>query len=108
MEMAIAVFIVSVMMAVVMPHLLGAAKRAQATACEQNQRTLRAALTEYYMLYHAYPQGDALAQEQILESAQLLQSIPKEPSGGNYLIQDSDPNAVVVSCDVHGELGNDP
>lgn len=106
-ELTVAVFVISVMVAVTVPHLLGASQRAQTTACGENQRTIRAALTQYYLLYHAYPSGNTTQQLQILKSQQLLQSIPKEPAGGNYVIQDSDPNNVTVSCDVHGTLGND-
>lgn len=106
MEMVVAVFVVSVMMAVLMPHLLGAGTRAQAAACEMNERTLRAALTEYYMIYHVYPTGDTQAQLQTLKTSQLIESVPKEPSGGNYTISDTDPNNVTVECSVHGILGN--
>jgi len=105
-EMLVAVFVASVMIAVIMPHLLSAGKKAEATACEQNQRTIRAALSEYYLINHAYPTGNTTQQLQTLVSAQLLSSIPKEPTGGNYIIDDSDSNNVVVTCDVHGTLGN--
>lgn len=108
MEMAVAVFIVSVMTAVLVPHLLGAGQRAQAVACEQNQRTIRAALSEYYLIHHAYPQGDTQAQLQTLVQEQLLDAVPDEPSGGQYTISDSDPANVTVSCTVHGELGVHP
>lgn len=104
-ELVIAVFIIAVMIAVVMPHLLGAGKRAQAVACEQNQRIIRAALTEYDLLHHTYPVGTTAEQLQTLLDAQILQSIPSEPDGGHYIIQDSDENQVGVSCDVHGTLG---
>lgn len=105
-EMVVALFIISIMIAVVTPHLLGAGKNAQLVACEQNQRMIRAALTEYELLYHAYPTGSASEQLQTLKQAQLLQSIPVEPDGGHYVITDSDSNNVEVSCDVHGTLGN--
>lgn len=105
MEMVVAVFVMSVMMAVLMPHLLGAGTRAQTTACELNQRTIRAALSEYYMIHHAYPTGDTNTQLQALQASQLIESVPKEPAGGNYVIDDTDPNNVVVSCDIHNTLG---
>jgi prepilin-type N-terminal cleavage/methylation domain-containing protein len=107
MELVVAVFVISVLIAVTMPHLLGASQRAETTACEENQRTIRAALTEYYLLYHTYPSGNSMQQLQTLVSQQLLESIPKDPGGGNYVISDADANNVVVSCDVHGILGND-
>lgn len=105
MEMVVAVFVMSLMMAVLMPHLLGAGTRAQTTACEMNQRTIRAALSEYYMIHHAYPTGDTTTQLQTLQASQLIESVPREPAGGNYLINDSDSNNVVVSCDIHNSLG---
>jgi len=107
MEMVVAVFVVSVMMAVLMPHLLGAGTRAQTTACEMNERTIKAALTEYYMIYHVYPTGDTQEQLQTLRSSQFIESIPKEPAGGNYTISETDLNNVTVECSVHGILGND-
>jgi prepilin-type N-terminal cleavage/methylation domain-containing protein len=107
MEMVVAVLIVSIMLAAIMPHLLGAGQRTEAAACEQNQRTIRAALTEYYMVNHSYPAGNTTQQLQLLKSSQILQSVPTEPSGGNYIINDTDVNNVVVSCSEHGELGND-
>lgn len=104
-EMVISVFIISVMIAVVMPHLMGAGKTAQTVACEQNQRMIRAALTQYDLLYHAYPTGSTMEQLQALKDAQLLQSIPTEPDGGQYIIHDSGVTDVEVTCDVHGTLG---
>lgn len=105
MEMVVAVFVMSVMMAVLMPHLLGAGTRAQATACEMDQRTIRAALTEYYMIHHTYPSGDTEAQLQTLLDTQLIDSIPKEPAGGAFSINDIDVNNVMVTCSIHDALG---
>jgi prepilin-type N-terminal cleavage/methylation domain-containing protein len=104
-ELVVAIFVIAVMAAVVSPHLLGIGQRAQANACEQNQRLIRAALTEYYLIYHKYPDGTADEQLKALRDAQLLQSIPQEPSGGHYVIQETG-NTFEVQCDVHGELGN--
>ncbi|MCL6548768.1 MAG: type II secretion system GspH family protein [Alicyclobacillus sp.] len=108
MEMVIAVFIVSVMMAVLVPHLLGAGQRAEAVACEQDQRTIRAALNEYYLIHHTYPTGDTQTQIRALVQEQLLDSIPVEPSGGQFVISDADPADVTVSCTIHGTLGEQP
>jgi prepilin-type N-terminal cleavage/methylation domain-containing protein len=105
MELVVAIFVIAVMAAVVSPHLLGIGQRAQVNACEQNQRLIRAALTEYYLIYHKYPEGTTEEQLQTLRDAKLLQSIPQEPDGGHYEIQETD-NGVEVQCDVHGELGN--
>ncbi len=107
MEMVVAVFVVSVMTAVLTPHLLGASERAQAAACEQNQRTIRAALTEYYMLHNAYPQGDTQTQLETLKDDKLIESIPSDPGGGTYQIEDADPTHVQVSCSKHLTLPAD-
>lgn len=107
MELVVCVLIISIMTAVLLPHLLGAGKRTEVTACEENQRLIRGALTEYYMVNHSYPNGNSLAQLTTLRDSEILQSIPKDPSGGNYVINDVDMNNVTVSCDVHGMLGND-
>lgn len=106
MEMVVAVFVVAVMIAVVTPHLIGAGSRAKAVACEQNQRMIRAALTEYQLLYNTEPQGNTSQQLQALVDAELLQSIPREPDGGTYIINDTDANQISVSCSIHGELGS--
>ncbi|CAM3797835.1 competence type IV pilus major pilin ComGC [Alicyclobacillus pomorum] len=103
MELVVAVFIVAVMAAVVTPHLLGIGQNAESNACEQNQRMIRAALSEYYLIYHNYPQGTADEQLKTLKDAKLIESIPEEPSGGHYQITETD-GEVEVSCDVHGEL----
>lgn len=105
MELVVSVFIIAVMTAVVTPHLLSAGKRAQTAACEENQRTIRAALSEYDLLYHGYPTGNSMQQLQLLQSSNILTTVPVDPSGGNYVINDSDVNNVQVSCDVDGTLG---
>ncbi|MCL6516170.1 competence type IV pilus major pilin ComGC [Alicyclobacillus sp.] len=104
-EMVVAVFVLAIMMSVVAPHVMGVGKRAEAVACEQNQRDIRAALDEYNLLYHRYPTGNTEEQLQALVDAQLLDSIPREPAGGHYQL-DTTGNAAVVNCDVHGVLGN--
>ncbi|GMA52371.1 hypothetical protein GCM10025857_37280 [Alicyclobacillus contaminans] len=103
-ELVVAVFIVAVMAAIVTPHLLGIGQQAESKACEQNQRMIRAALSEYYLLHHAYPSGTAEEQLSELVQDKLLQSVPQEPSGGHYVITENGDD-VEVSCDVHGELG---
>lgn len=105
MEMVVAVLIVSVMMTVVTPHLISAGKRAERTACEQNQRTIRAALAEYDLLNNNYPSGNSAQQIGALVQSNILASVPKDPAGGNYEINDTDTNNVTVSCDIHGPLG---
>lgn len=105
MEMVVSVLIVSVMIAVVTPHLVGAGKRAEQTACEQNQRTIRAGLAEYELIHGAYPTGNTVEQLDALVAENILASVPKDPAGGNYVVADVDPSNVVVECDVHGQLG---
>jgi len=105
MEMVVAVFVISVMIAVIVPHLLGAGQRAQATACEENQRTIRSALAEYYLINHNYPMGNTTQQFGELVAAQFLSSVPVEPDGGNYVVNETDVNNVYVSCSIHGSLG---
>lgn len=105
-EMMIAVFVISIMIAIVTPQLMSAGQRAQVVACEQNQRMIRGSLDEYYLLNHTYPAGDTNQQLQALVSSQLLSAVPIDPDGGNFIINDTDPNNVVVSSSVDGELGN--
>lgn len=104
-EMVVAVLIVAVMISVITPHLVGAGEQAQKTACEENQRTIRAALAEYELEKGNYPTGTTEEQLNALVSANILASVPQEPSGGNYVINDTDANNVTVSCDVHNQLG---
>ena len=96
-EMMVAVFVVSIMMSVIVPHLLGAGKRAQETATTQNERTIRAAIEEYYLVRHAMPTGDTDAQLNILVQEELLDSVPESPPGESYVISDTDVNNVTVS-----------
>lgn len=104
MELIVAVFVVSVMTAVVLPHLVGISDRANHVACEQNEHTIKSALTEYYLIHDSVPAGDTDLQLQALVQDGLLQSVPAEPSGGVYTINDSDPNHIEVDCSVHGKL----
>ncbi|SFU89595.1 type II secretion system protein GspG [Alicyclobacillus macrosporangiidus] len=104
-EMVVAVLVLAVMMSVVAPHVLGVGQRAESVACEQNQRNIRAALDEYQLMYHKYPAGNSDEQLQALVDAQLLDSVPRDPGGGHYILNTTG-NEVVVTCDVHGELGN--
>lgn len=108
-EMVVALFVVSVVMAITLPNLQVAGVNAAKTGCEGNQRMIRAALTEYYLNEHQFPaettvQGDL----QDLVTAGYLDSIPACPSGGSYIITISaDGTAATVSCTVHGSLGGD-
>ncbi|MCL6637655.1 MAG: type II secretion system GspH family protein [Alicyclobacillus sp.] len=104
-EMVVAVSVLAVMMAVAAPHVVGVGQRAEAVACEQNQRQIRAALAEYQLIYHTYPTGDTNTQLQALVNAQLLDAVPAEPAGGHYQITINGSQAG-VTCDVHGTLGS--
>ncbi len=101
-EMMVAVFVVSVMVSILMPHLLGAGQRAEATATDQTERTIRSSLEEYYLIHHSMPQGNTAAQLNALVADQLLESIPTSPAIGNYLINDGDVNNVSVTVDTSG------
>ncbi|WP_067932980.1 competence type IV pilus major pilin ComGC [Alicyclobacillus kakegawensis] len=85
-EMVVAVSILAVMTAIVAPHVFGIGQHVQAVARSENEKTIEAALNEYYMIYHQYPSGDSQAQLQALKDAQLLDSIPQDPAGGHYVI----------------------
>jgi prepilin-type N-terminal cleavage/methylation domain-containing protein len=106
-EMVIAVLIVSIMVAVVAPRLTGISQQAEETACAENQQTIRAALAEYHLQHHQYPAGNSAEQLQALVDDGLLQSVPKEPSGGTYNIQTTASGDEVVTCSVHGTLDAD-
>ncbi len=106
-EMVVALFIVSVMMAVAIPNLQVAGAHAARTGCEANQRMVRAALTEYYLDHHGYPTDgttDAIVAD--LKQNGYLDSTPTCAAGGTYTITiASDGLSATVSCSSHGELG---
>ena len=107
-EMVVALFIAAVIMAIAIPNLQAAGAKAAVTGCEGNQRMIRAALAEYYMAHHQFPQEATVAGDLAdLKAAGLLQSTPVCPSGGQYIITVSpDGLTATVSCTVHGELGD--
>ena len=107
-EMVVALFIVSVVMAVSLPNLQMAGVHAATIACEGNQRMIRAALTEYYLDNHHYPLDATVTAELAdLKANGYLATIPVCPSGGSYIITVSATGtSVTVSCSDHGELGD--
>lgn len=107
-EMVVALFIVSVVMAVAIPNLQATGLRATQIGCEANQRMLRAALTEYYMTYHQFPQETTVALDIAdLKAAGFLDSTPVCAGGGSYTFTPSaDGQSITVACTVHGELGD--
>ncbi len=106
-EMVVALFIVSVMMAVAIPNLQVAGVNAARTGCEANQRMVHAALTEYYLDHHGYP-SDSTTEAIVADLKQngYLDSTPTCASGGTYTITIApDGLSATVSCSSHGELG---
>jgi len=107
-EMIVALFIVAVVMAIALPNLQAAGVRAAVTGCEGNQQMIRAALSEYYLDHHAYPNETTVAGDLAdLKTGGYLSTTPVCPSGGAYTITVSSDGAnVTVACTVHGELGD--
>jgi prepilin-type N-terminal cleavage/methylation domain-containing protein len=106
-ELAVAVFVISMLIAISLPHLRGTGEKAQKTACEGNQRLLRAQLENYYLTEKGYPTGttDAERLDKMME-LKYLQTRPACPSGGMYEITVSaDQTSATVECSVHGVLG---
>lgn len=106
-ELAVSVFVISVLIAIAMPNLRGAGEKAQKVTCEGNQRLLRGQLENYYLTEKQYPPGTTDADRlKNMQDLGYLQSLPNCPHGGTYLITVSpDRTSVTVSCTVHGELG---
>jgi prepilin-type N-terminal cleavage/methylation domain-containing protein len=105
-ELVVSLFIIATVMAISLPNLRTAAEKAQSTACESNQRLLRAELENYYLDYHVYPSGSSSEIIQTLYNMKYLQSVPVDPDGGIYTVHVSpDGQTVSVSCSVHGVLG---
>lgn len=105
-EMMVAVFVISIMMSVIVPHLLGAGKRAQATADDQNERTIRGAIQEYYLIHHELPTGNSTEQLNALVADELLDSVPVGQTGENYVIDDADINHITVTTGGNGTDSN--
>jgi prepilin-type N-terminal cleavage/methylation domain-containing protein len=106
-ELAIAVFVISVLIAISLPHLRGTGEKAQLTTCEGNQRLIRAQLENYYLSEKGYPTGatDADRLQQMID-LRYLQTKPECPGGGTYKITVSaDKTSATVECTVHGALG---
>ncbi len=96
-EMMVAVMVVSIMISIMIPHLIAAGTRAAATASTQNQQTIRAAIEEYYLIHNKMPEGNSQEQLKKLVAERLLESIPENPAGTTYLIDDSDVNNVIIT-----------
>lgn len=94
-ELMVAVVIVAIMIGLITPQLMGASKEATSTACQGNTKTITAALAEYDLVHQALPTGDSQAQLQALVTDGLLGS---DALSGNYAINDTDANNIIVSC----------
>lgn len=106
-ELAVVVFVISVLIAIALPNLRGTGEKAQTVTCEGNQRLLRAQLENYYLIENSYPAGatDTERLEAMVDRG-YLQSLPSCPSGGTYAITvAADGKSVVLDCPVHGALG---
>jgi prepilin-type N-terminal cleavage/methylation domain-containing protein len=106
-ELAVVVFVISVLIAVALPHLRGTGEKAQRVTCEGNQRLVRAQLENFFLIENGYPTGatDAERMRQMVDRG-YLQTAPSCPSGGAYSISVSaDGASATVECSVHGALG---
>ncbi|MBL0387034.1 prepilin-type N-terminal cleavage/methylation domain-containing protein [Tumebacillus sp. ITR2] len=106
-ELAVTIFVISILIAITLPNLRGTGDRAQKVTCEGNQRLIRAQLETYYLTEHGYPNGltdtDRLQQ---LVTQGYLQTLPSCPLGGTYHITLSpDKSSATVDCSKHGALG---
>lgn len=107
-EMVVALFIVSVVMAIALPNLQVTGVRAAVKGCEGNQKMLRAALTEYYLTNYQFPDSSSSSSgiTEVLKANGYLDSTPTCPSGGTYdITYDNVNHTANVKCSVHGELG---
>lgn len=96
-EMMVSVLIVAIMIAVISPKLANAGHQAEVTANTQNEQIISAALSEYQLMYHSVPSGTSEEQLQTLVTDNLISSIPVDPLGGQYIIDDSDPSNISVT-----------
>ncbi|ASS74964.1 hypothetical protein CIG75_08175 [Tumebacillus algifaecis] len=106
-ELAVVVFVISVLIAIALPNLRGTGEKAQRVTCEGNQRLLRAQLENFYLIENSYPNGlsDVERLKQMVDRG-YLQSLPSCPGGGTYAITVApDGKSAEVNCPVHGALG---
>ncbi|MDP9728766.1 prepilin-type N-terminal cleavage/methylation domain-containing protein [Alicyclobacillus tolerans] len=96
-ELMVSVFIMAVMIAVAAPQLLEAGKKAEYTALLQDEQVIQSALSEYQLMNYSFPTGNTQQQLQTLVSAGLLNSVPVDPCGGQFIINDGNGNSVTVT-----------
>jgi prepilin-type N-terminal cleavage/methylation domain-containing protein len=104
-EMMVGILILSILLAIAIPNLRGSGEKAQKAACESDQMLIRNALDSYWVEHHAYPSGTSSEILKQLVQEKFLQTVPQEPTGGDFTITfvNGEP---VVSCSKHGELGD--
>lgn len=108
-EMMIAISIIGVLLAIALPNLAMAGKKAEEKACLANMRLIEAQMENYRMDHKSYPLDDETSPEtsRILEELVeegYLKEVPEEPSGGYYTITyDGSPKTTfTIECHVHG------
>ena len=106
-ELAVVVFVISVLISIALPSLRGTGEKAQKVTCEGNQRLIRSQLENFYLTEKGYPQGTA-DQERLQNMMDLgyLQTLPSCPTGGEYKITvAANGSSATVDCTEHGALG---
>lgn len=106
-ELAVTIFVISILISIAIPSLRGTGDKAQKVACEGNQRLLRAQMENYYLTEHGYPTALTDTERlQQLVTTNYLQALPVCPAGGTYhLTLSTDKNSITVDCSKHGALG---
>lgn len=99
-ELVISLFVISVIIAISIPHLRSVGEKAQTTACASNQKLIRSQMENYYLTEHTWP-----VNLQQLADKKFLQTMPVCPQGGSYALSVSNEEAA-VSCSAHGELAS--
>ncbi|MFC4769114.1 competence type IV pilus major pilin ComGC [Effusibacillus consociatus] len=94
-ELVISLFVISVIIAISIPHLKSVGEKAQTTACEGNQKLIRSQMENYYLAEHQWPNT-----LEALKSKNYLQTQPVCPKGGSYALSVSNDEAV-VTCSKH-------
>jgi prepilin-type N-terminal cleavage/methylation domain-containing protein len=94
-ELVISLFVISVIIAISIPHLKAVGEKAQATACQGNQKLIRSQMESYYLVEHQWPESI-----EKMKNKNYLQTVPVCPKGGTYAISGAQDEAS-VSCSKH-------
>ncbi|KXG43247.1 competence type IV pilus major pilin ComGC [Tepidibacillus decaturensis] len=81
-ELLISIFIIGVILAISMPNLKASGEKAQAKACQANQKLIYVQMENYYLEHHQYPNQEGFLNE--LYKEQLLDQIPICSADGTY------------------------